>query len=373
MSLFGKVLVFLNALAALAFVCLAALDYGQRTAWSYAVHRHELALNGLPLDEKELDVDGHPRYLDICERTQRELFGGQPVRTQAEEVQRVQGRVQGIIDGSEPLEVIDPLDFKKGKVKLTTRFQKLAWVLLPLAPDESQREQLMARIRDDKNTSDKLEGEKQTLDEMLAAPFNAALQGPNPGKPDPDARRHATAHLLLALSDVLQEAEGGAAAPAPGQPTAESPAYKRALAVVGLREATRELDRQSAQLGRMTDETSRSLLEAHTQFAIQHRRLLDRLEDMAEDVQLAKDFLDAQQNLLAQQQVIVNERQKQVQDLQNQLAAAQKQTRAKLDELDRMQRSTFDAQVRLRDANKQNQYLESELRKLEVGGEGKKP
>ncbi len=61
MSLLGKILALVNILAAVGFIYLAASDYGKRQQWSYAVYRHDLAINGLPLDEKEVDVDGVPQ------------------------------------------------------------------------------------------------------------------------------------------------------------------------------------------------------------------------------------------------------------------------------------------------------------------------
>ena len=58
MSLWGKIFAILNIFAAVGFVVVAGMDWGQRERWAYAVFRHDLFLAGLPFDAKELDADG---------------------------------------------------------------------------------------------------------------------------------------------------------------------------------------------------------------------------------------------------------------------------------------------------------------------------
>src|SRR5437763_2090598 len=97
MSLFGKLLAVLNVLAAAAVVYLAAADYGKRRAWSYSLFRHELALNGLPIDRDELDEDGAPIADKITDEALREMFspvGGDARPTQEAEVDRLQQQLQ---------------------------------------------------------------------------------------------------------------------------------------------------------------------------------------------------------------------------------------------------------------------------------------
>jgi hypothetical protein len=55
MSLFGKILAVLNLLGAAGLIYFASADYAKRQAWAHAYTRAELLLNGIPLDEKELD------------------------------------------------------------------------------------------------------------------------------------------------------------------------------------------------------------------------------------------------------------------------------------------------------------------------------
>ena len=61
MSLIGKLLAILNVLAAVAFVVIAGMDWQQRERWAYTVFRHDLFVDGLPIDDKENGPDLQPR------------------------------------------------------------------------------------------------------------------------------------------------------------------------------------------------------------------------------------------------------------------------------------------------------------------------
>src|SRR5262245_63101103 len=133
MSTLGKVLAILNVLAAIAFFALAAMDYGQRKKWAHNVFVHDLAINGLPVDAEEPDADGDPlvnRFRDDSE-TLKEVFksSGNPVKTQEDELARVQSRILQ--------KVKDPNDTTLGK---GTELQKLATALIPFADAASRRD-----------------------------------------------------------------------------------------------------------------------------------------------------------------------------------------------------------------------------------------
>ncbi len=55
MTWLGKILAVLNIVATLAFVYLAFQDFAKREAWAYANYVHDVAVNGLPLDDKVTD------------------------------------------------------------------------------------------------------------------------------------------------------------------------------------------------------------------------------------------------------------------------------------------------------------------------------
>jgi hypothetical protein len=96
MSLFGKLLAIFNVLAAIAFVCVAVLDYSQRQAWSFAVVRADALIQGVPFDESEVTLDGDKRFEQLDTKALNDVFsnaGGNPQPTQLAEVRRVQGVV----------------------------------------------------------------------------------------------------------------------------------------------------------------------------------------------------------------------------------------------------------------------------------------
>src|SRR5262245_6408073 len=99
MTLFGKILAALNVLAAAAFAFLFLMAHGQRQTWSYAVFRHDLALQGLPLEGDQANLGLPPDRIlpqHLEEDTLKSAFrdsGGDPVKTQDEEVKRVQTKL----------------------------------------------------------------------------------------------------------------------------------------------------------------------------------------------------------------------------------------------------------------------------------------
>src|SRR4051812_13204415 len=102
MSVFGRVLAVFNVLAALGFAFLAAADYRARNNWAYAAFRLELAVHGLPLNEKDDSWrPGTPIVKDLKTATVTELFnpvGGAGIRTQAEAVRQTRDFVLGKVD-----------------------------------------------------------------------------------------------------------------------------------------------------------------------------------------------------------------------------------------------------------------------------------
>jgi hypothetical protein len=91
MSLFGKILAILNVVAAIAFFFLAMMDYASRQGLGRPRPARIVQMQGLPVDDKEPDVDGQSRR-----RASRRLpdqpfkdAGGDPSRTQVQEVEKV--------------------------------------------------------------------------------------------------------------------------------------------------------------------------------------------------------------------------------------------------------------------------------------------
>ncbi len=133
MSLLGKVLAILNVFAAIAFVVMMSLDWGQRQRWEYAVYRHDLMVRGFPIDDKETEPDGTPRVDRLSDYTSGQILDSvsvpgrkKGIKTQMQELEQVRNAVKAKVDDAAPLDVGE-------KEPLATREQKLAFFLLPLA------------------------------------------------------------------------------------------------------------------------------------------------------------------------------------------------------------------------------------------------
>lgn len=167
MSMLGKILAGLNILGAAAFVYVAALDYGKRQAWAYAVYRHDLFIHGIPVDDEQLNHEGNKLTTYLNDETKRELFGGRPVTTQTQEVSDLYKRLQGKIAAVQ---------------EVRRQLAVYARVLLPLARTNRDRERMISYLTyltDDKGVG--LARVKKLLgDAYQEATRRAAL----PDKPD---------------------------------------------------------------------------------------------------------------------------------------------------------------------------------------------
>src|SRR5437868_2678906 len=89
-----------NVLAAIVFMWLASADWGRRHLWSHGVWRYDVALDGLPLDEKQTNEEGDPQVRQMTPGNLKLLFkAGPEVKTQQEEVEKRFKDVRGEIDG----------------------------------------------------------------------------------------------------------------------------------------------------------------------------------------------------------------------------------------------------------------------------------
>jgi hypothetical protein len=164
-TIFGKVLAFLNIVAAIAFLALAAADWSQRQRWAYCYYRHVLALEGLPVEKDAPSAEGQPSPQTITDETAKAIFsgaarggdvlGGGPVKSQEEEVERVRRRIIEVIASAGDDEV---------------RRNLLAGFLLNLADDGTEREAWIAQVN---QSTIPAEGVEQwaALQELIADPL----------------------------------------------------------------------------------------------------------------------------------------------------------------------------------------------------------
>ena len=143
----------------MAFVYVAFQDFAKREAWAYANYVHDVAVNGLPLDDKVTDDRESPLVNRLANETKNEWFGsnGGPVATQVEEVSRVKGLVDAKINALND----DP-------VKQTVEYAR---ILTPFARHNTEREWLLG-VRTYLASPD----EAAKLNKRLHDAFPAAVQ-----------------------------------------------------------------------------------------------------------------------------------------------------------------------------------------------------
>lgn len=341
MSLFGKILAILNVLAAIGFFFMAMLDYAKRQTWADLAEQRAVLMQGLPLDENEPDLEGRPRVAELRQGLVDEAFrnaGGNPPRTQIDEVQKVKARLQAWVNSDEKLKV-----------------ERLRDILMPLSPTSSERWALLERAADAK-TDD--------LEATFNQRFEAVLSPTVPGKPDKHAlaeRKHAVASLLFRLVPVLHKESGAPAT----EDIVSTPAYNRALKVVGLNVASRALDEYAMYLEQVTADVRRDMAEARTQFANSSRERIDLLQDWAAKLDRQKDMYLTEKGKVDLQRALVDKRKAEVDKVLKDLAAAQEATRALLKQQAEKEQILFAARKAARDAYEENQKLELRIRALE--------
>jgi hypothetical protein len=322
MPLLGKVLTVCNLVAALAFFCLAAADWGARHKWAYAVFEHDLAIQGLPLTADETDVQGNRRVADLGTAALQKLFqpvGGNPVKTQEEEIDRLQNHFRGEIEGiSEPAE----------------KRNKLLAFLLPLAVTVGERDALY-RARPEELMS--------SLDEV----FNQAKALTNP-----EEKRRAFARLLV-THNLTQDS--------PDQPP-------RALVVVGLAAYVQTVDDQAAALQDLTQRVQLTTIADSGAFESAYKAKVEAVQLQARRLEGLLSDLQDQQKLVERHGILLNARKADVEQLEQQLREARKSTADARKAQADLKSRVSEAQRSLEEARETNQRLERQISDLELKG-----
>jgi len=342
----GKTLAILNVLAGIGFVCMAALDYGQRQAWSFQVLAQDFVLKGLPVDEDEKDVEGQP-LVSLCgdkTRMQKQLFSG----------------VQGPAVPTQRAEVKNRHDALKDKIQQEpndeAKRKLLEATLVPLATTLGDREELRRHIQADK-IDDLLEP-----DGPFEAPFKEALAGKvavqsGAGAPSPDLereqRRQGIAHLLVGSA----------------QDNAE---YQRALVIVGASHFARELESQSVSLGEMVPKLQLVVAGDRATFQTEHKVLLQQIIALADRVRDAEDTLEKHKVLLQKHRNLVDSRQQDAADLTKRIAAAKVAYGVALQRQSELEKQLFAADAAVAAEEAKNERLEREVKTQELSSEGGK-
>lgn len=333
MSIFGKILIVCNVLLATAFVYLAALDWAKRHSWAYAVFRDDLMLKGLPVDEEETDpVENVVLAEQLSDNTLSQMFqkvGGDPVRTQRQEVEKVRDQLRAEIDA---------LPDEQAKRA------KLSELLLPLPRTSGDRFTLHARILDP----------KVSVDDLLAdvnAVFEAASQAGSPSTPLvgfllPRDQRRAIAHLLYNV-----------------RPTED--AHARLQVVIGVQAFNEEARQQAEVLKVMADEVRYALLGDRAAFEVEYPALVNDIRDLVETLADRQLYLDNQLKLKQQHQQLREGRQQDVEEAKEKLKVARDLHKKALSEQAKEEQSLFESQRILGTVAVENELKEREIRRLE--------
>jgi predicted nucleic acid-binding Zn-ribbon protein len=337
MGTLGKVLAICNVLAGIAFIAVAALDYGQRQAWSFLVLQQDFVLNGLPVDDGDKDAEGEPQVKYMTPLMQSKL-GIQGVKTQKEEVDKRHAALQQ--------EIQSPANEDEKRKKLEA-------ILVPLARTLGEREDLRRQIHD---TATKIDDLLMKPDGPFESAFRDALSGA--GQPGTAAdvgsqKRRAIAHLLIGTSQTPAD-------------------YQRTILVVGATNYTRELDNQSAALRDMVPELQRTIAGDRSAFEVAHKALIQQIIALAERVRDAEENIDKQKELLQKHKGLVERRQGDVADLTKRIADARAATEAALQEQTRLEKQLFAADTKVAEEEKKNQQFEREIKSRELSSEGGK-
>jgi hypothetical protein len=415
MSLFGKILAFFNVFAVIGVLAVMGMNYAKRQNWEYAVFRQDLMINGLPLDDKEIDQLQQPIVSKIGEKTRQDLFRqvspNTPVSTQKEELDRVQGVLRGRFQSA-------------GNNK--KQIAALARILMPMAETIEQRRRLLtyqSYLQDD-NTFVAL---KQRL---LAAHTAANAPREGPAKPyeerfhdalavtfsDPpgalgeeflavmkaDPKGNFDAALEKSLDNQLAQLQGqfeqmfrdawsGGENVQPGAPAQQKrsiarllfnmvevanpninpdlgdPNYRRVFVVVGVKAATEAVNDQAGILQALTFETQAERQRERNLFAAEHRKAVDIVLEKKADVDQLNLLLSVRKKEKDAHETALRRRREDVQKYEEQLAAERRKTTQNLEQLRKLSDRLFAERVKLRETSEVNQTLEKQIRALEAG------
>jgi hypothetical protein len=182
---------------------------------------------------------------------------------------------------------------------------------------------------------------------------------------DTEEKRRAIARLLFSAVELSLD---GKAEPGQPPPTLfNDPAYRRALAVVGVETAQQEMSTQARDLVQIAQSIRGGMARDREQFVHQYAAQLARILDAADELNDLQAELQNEKEKVALQQSVISVRQKDVADVQERLGEKQKQTRKLLDQQKELELELSKALLELRDAASKNLQLEQEVRTLEKG------
>jgi hypothetical protein len=429
MSLLGKILAILNVFGVIAFVVLAGMVFAKRQSWAHAVHRQDLAINGLPLSADEVDPQGVPQADKFSNLDRKELFPtGEPVLNQEDEVRRLQNQVTARVrnQAGDPLNqmltcttILEPFAqtaaeqeryaayrkylaapdrLKALKAQLAKAFETAKRTMRQPPAEHQKRtfreafdealfdqtgwtggpfvDGVFAALGRDPAKVDAaefdaafdraLEKQRNDLVQLVQEKFTDALKSDKQGeKRSEEQRKRRIAHLLFCLV-----AGGAEAAPQPAggaEDLTVDPAFRRFTTVVGVRAAVEAVRQQAATLGQIASELQTEWGRQQSTFAVRHARVLDRLRDRARQVEAENAQIKKLNDLVNAHEEQLKKKRVTVKTYQDDLAEARDQTAKDVKELRDLAALLHKERLKLRDAMDTNQKLEKQIRTAEEG------
>ncbi|MGE3805381.1 MAG: hypothetical protein AB7K24_11970 [Gemmataceae bacterium] len=342
MTILGKILAFLNVIAAATLVYFAALDLGKRQSWQYSVFRHELVLDGLPIDDQVIDPFLNDRTVDrMSDAMLQKMFatvGGQPVTTQQEEVSKLREQLRGELNG---------LDDQARRARLRDIF-------LALAVTSKDRYAIRERFEDNAVTTADLMKDFDSLFADLGKPeivVEASVnQQPSAAKASdiakrllPKDKREAITHLLFALSSNPD----------------------RVQVVVGIKSLVAELEMQADALHVLTQQQEYALMGDRVDFEIQYNRLLAEIANLANATEDRIYVRGNHERLKAQHDDLLAKRVALVKEVEGKLEITRQDLKKLLAAQAEEERVLFEAHRVLGGIRTENERLEKYIRRLE--------
>ncbi|HTU93426.1 MAG TPA: hypothetical protein VMF69_25325 [Gemmataceae bacterium] len=412
MSIFGKILAFVNVFAVVGVLALLGMNYAKRLNWQHAVFRQDLMINGLPIKEKGIAAT------EIGSQTQQDLFRqvspSTPVATQDDEVERVKRELTNQVQSAGD---------KKKQIAAYAR------IMMPMAETIEQRRRMVdyqAHLRDDKafdalkarllaahkaatapqqgrekpyeerfhdalavtfsnppgafaeaflavmKADPKSDSDKaidRSLDDQLAQlqgqfeqMFRDAVNGGEGVQPGaPSQQRRTIARLLFNMVEILSPPSGGA------KPDLSDAGYKRFFIVVGVQAAVEAVNDQAGVLQSLTFEMQAERLRERNLFAVQHRKAVALVLDMKTQVDQHALLLALKKKEREAHVTTLDQRRQDVKKYEEQLAEERRKTAQNLEQLNKLSDQLLGERVKLREKSEDNQKLEKQIRALEPG------
>jgi hypothetical protein len=344
-----------NVLAAGGFIYLAINDYEMRQRWSYEVFRHELVLDGLPVDDKDVgpfvDDPSDPRsrrtrrvdfaiYPDVAQAAY-ELFeaagAGESVRTQDEELKRLKDQTR------------DKLD----KLNAAKRRETLKELYLAQARTVEERDAIVRQFANAKNTTDKLMEEFLARFDHLTTDEGAS----DAEKSQSYARRRAEiAHLLYNLDRSLL-------------------AHQRLMVVIGLTEYVHEAEAQALVLRETAHRMQLLTVDDREQFERSYNQQRDRALYLAYELSRKKrELADVNMRIANTKDQIegnaekkIDGRKNQIKELEALIAKTYEETEAALKLQSELEKDLFKLNKETGNLIDDNRKLERQISNLELG------